>query len=522
MKERKEKTVEKKTAIKNGIWRLVLVVIAITLQVVWLVYILKRVSEIAPWMSTAITAISIIFALVLYSRKINAEIKMPWIMLILVFPVVGIVLYLLIGLNGTTRKMRIRYRMEDAKLFTMMPQDGDVMQALEEEDLYRANMSRNILLHRGMPVYRNTDVSFHKEAILAFEALKRELHKAEKFIFMEYFAVEDAKAFSEIHAILKEKADAGLDVRLFYDDIGSIGFINTGFMKKMNEEGIKCKIFNPMFPVANFFINSRDHRKITVIDGKVGFTGGYNLADEYFNMTHPYGHWKDSGVMLRGEAVRSLTLLFLEMWNAVRGKDKDERDVRAFLPKASCEGDGKAYVQPYADSPIYPGHVAEDVYLNILNSAEKYVYFITPYLIITDEMLRAFSLAARRGVDVRIITPGIPDKKITYRVTRSYYSGLVDNGVRIFEYSPGFCHAKQCVVDGKTATCGTINLDYRSLYHHFEDGVLIHDEVFAKKVREDFDDTFLQCVEVTEDYRRDRKRRFRLLDLLLRLIAPAL
>ena len=516
------RTAEKKTAIKNSLGRLTFAIIAITAQVVWLVYLLKRISEFFPWMSWVITGVSIILALGLYGRKINAEIKMPWIMLILVFPVVGIILYLLIGLNGTTRKMRRRFRAIDEKLYPLMPQDGKVLRRLEEKSLYAANMSRYILLHRSQPVYQNTDVVFHNETLKALEDLKRELARAEKFIFMEYFAVEDAEAFHEISRILREKAAAGVDVRLFYDDVGSIGFVNRTFIRKMDAAGIRCRVFNPMTPVLNFFMNNRDHRKITVIDGKVAFTGGYNLADEYFNIIHPYGYWKDSGVMLRGEAVRSLTMIFLEMWNAVRDDNLNDEEFHHFLAEAPCSGEGTAFVQPYAESPIYPGHVAEDVYLNILGSAERYAYFFTPYLIITDEITRAFALAARRGVDVRIITPGIPDKKLIYRVTRSYYGQLVDNGVRIFEYSPGFCHAKQCVVDGKTAAVGTINLDYRSLYHHFENGVLVHDCAFAERVREDFEDSFRKSTEVTENYRRDRKRRFRLVDLLLRLIAPAL
>ena len=192
------------------------------------------------------------------------------------------------------------------------------------------------------------------------------------------------------------------------------------------------------------------------------------------------------------------------------------------MPKAACKGEGKAYIQPYADTPIDNEHVGENVYMNILNSAQDYVYFVTPYLIITDEMNRAFALAARRGIDVRIVTPGIPDKKAIYRITRSYYGRLVDNGIRIFEYTPGFCHAKQCVSDDKTAICGTINLDYRSLYHHFENGVLVHDETFATTMREDFEDMFLECREVTEDYRQNRARRMRLFDLILRLFAPLL
>ena len=261
---------------------------------------------------------------------------------------------------------------------------------------------------------------------------------------------------------------------------------------------------------------------MTTVDGKVGFTGGYNLADEYFNITHPYGLWKDSGIRLEGDAVRSLTITFLEMWNAVKRSDKDDTDFKKYLPYTDYVAKGKAFIQPYADTPIDNEQVGEDVYMSMVDKAEKYCYFMTPYLIITDEMIRAISLAAKRGVDVRIITPGIPDKKMVYRVTRSFYNGLVRNGVRIYEWTPGFCHAKMSVTDDKMAVCGTINLDYRSLYHSFENGCFIVDNTCATAIKEDFDRTFKQCREVTEEYKTGRKSVIRLGQLFLRLFAELL
>ena len=275
-------------------------------------------------------------------------------------------------------------------------------------------------------------------------------------------------------------------------------------------------------PGLNIFLNNRDHRKITVVDGKVGFTGGYNLADEYFNLTHPYGMWKDTGIRLEGDAVKSLTITFLEMWNAVKRSDKDDVDFEKYLLKYDYKAEGKAFVQPFADIPIDNEQVGEDVYISMADKAEKYCYFMTPYLIITDEMTRAISLAAKRGVDVRIITPGIPDKKMIYRVTRSFYNGLVRNGVRVYEWTPGFCHAKMCVTDDKMSVCGTINLDYRSLYHHFENACFIADEKLAKDIRKDFEATFKQCREVTEEYKTGRKSVLRLSQLFMRLFAGLL
>lgn len=316
---------------------------------------------------------------------------------------------------------------------------------------------------------------------------------------------------------MKDRAAHGVEVRIFYDDVGSIGFINHDFRKRMEENDIACRVFNPIIPVLSVFMNNRDHRKITVIDGKVGFTGGYNLANEYFNITHPYGHWKDTGIRLEGDAVKSLTVMFLEMWNAVK---KTDQDYQKYLPETDYQAKQDGFIQPYADSPLDDEHVGESVYMNLIAHAKKEIYFTTPYLIITDEMNRALGLAAKRGVDVRIVTPGIPDKKLIYKVTRSYYAGLVRQGVRIYEYTPGFIHAKQCVCDGEAATCGTINMDYRSLYLHFENGAFLYNCDAVKEMRKDFEHIFTESTEVTEKYKSGRSAVLRGTQCLLRLFAP--
>jgi cardiolipin synthase len=299
--------------------------------------------------------------------------------------------------------------------------------------------------------------------------------------------------------------------------MGSIGFINKDFVKRLEKKGIRCRVFNAFAPGLNIFLNNRDHRKITVIDGRVGFTGGYNLANEYFNLTHPYGHWKDTGIRLEGDAVRSLTVMFLEMWYAVK---KDGEDIAGFLAMHDYRAKEAGFIQPYADSPMDREQVGENVYISLAESAVNYVWFITPYLILTDEMIHAFGLAAKRGVDVRVITPGIPDKKMVYSVTRSYYNTLVENGVRIYEYTPGFCHCKMCVTDDTAATNGTINLDYRSLYHHFENGCLYYGCQAVQETKADFDAILAQSTEVTEQYRTGRNAMLRFSQMVLRLFAP--
>ena len=452
----------------------------------------------------------------IYGETYNSAYKMSWIVLILAFPILGVCLFVLFGNEGSTAMIRHHLANIDTQTDKLLNQKPDVLEHLKK-DRRIYNQSWYLWNKAGFPVYQNTDVRFYKDTCEALEAQKEELKKAEKFIFMEYHAIQDSTAWAGIEAILKEKAASGVDVRVFYDDMGSIGFLSKPFVKRLQSEGIKCKVFNPVMPVLNVFMNNRDHRKITVIDGKVGFTGGYNLADEYFNLTHPYGQWKDSGIRLEGEAVRSLTVIFLRLWSAL---EKEKEDLSGFFPEVSCDASAQGFVQPYSDSPLDGERTGENVYLNLIKGAQEYVYITTPYLIIDDEMKRELTMAAERGVDVRIVTPGIPDKKLIYSVTRSYYAGLATRGVRIYEYEPGFIHAKQFLADGEIAAVGTINLDFRSLYLHFENGCLFYDCLAVADVKRDFDELFEISREVTGKYSAKQNVAVRGVQCILRLFSP--
>lgn len=510
---------EQKTKVKNSIGRIVFIGISILLQILWIVLIALRLNEYSTYISLFSSILALMLALDIYIKNMNAAMKMPWIMLILVFPVLGVCLYFLFGRTDITKRMRQHFSRIDQELEGKLCQKGEVFQKLRNENIGIANQAYYIWKYGKFPIYQNTDIAFYKEAAEALEAQLEAVSGAEKFIFLEYHAIEDAIAFGRMKKLLIEKVRQGVEVRILYDDVGSVGFINTDFIKRMQAEGILCRVFNPVIPFLNIFMNNRDHRKIMVVDGKVGFTGGYNLADEYFNLVNPYGRWKDTGVKLTGEGVRSFTVMFLEMWNAVRKTDVNYETYLPFLPYQARE---QGYIQPYADCPLDQEHVGENVYLNIIKNAKHYIYFMTPYLIITDEMSRELGLAAKRGVDVRVITPGIPDKKVIYKVTRSYYAGLVRRGVRIFEYTPGFCHAKQCVCDDEAATVGTINLDYRSLYYHFENGVFLYNCSAVGEIKKDFDKTLSECREVTKYYEGRGTSRRRLGQSILRLFAPLL
>ena len=502
----------------NAVLRAAFVAVSLLFQVGWLLLLILELNEYSVWISLATSILSAALVLKLNARTGGSSMKMPWIMLILTFPVMGLSLYLLFEIlrdPGVGKRLKqVRREMEGC-----IPSEAEaVLRRMEREDLSAANQHRYLWKNTRWPVYENTGVDYFAEAVDAFEKMKEDLKKAENFIFMEYFIVEDSTSFWELEEILVEKAKQGVDVRLMYDDIGSVGYVNMLFAKRLQDQGIRCVPFNPAMPVLNLFMNHRDHRKITVIDGKVGYTGGYNLADAYFDRVRPYGKWKDTGLRLEGEAVRSLTAAFLELW-ALQSREKEEYGkFLNVIHKVAAEG----YVQPFADDPMGEERAAENVYLNLISQADRSLYFITPYLIITDELSRSLRLAAKRGVDVRIITPGVPDKKTVYAVTRSYYEGLIRDGVRIFEYTPGFCHAKQCICDGKIVSVGTSNLDYRSLYHHFENNVLISGGAAVKAVAEDFEAMFGQCKEVTQQYQTGSGTMLRTWQYILRLFAPLL
>ena len=515
-------TLEGKASSQNGTKRMIFTLLSIGMELLLIIMLFTRLNVYAEWITVITRILALLLVLSIYARNITSTMKMPWIILILTVPVMGVLLYVLVGLNRGTRDMRKRYEDIDRVLLPMLPENNPELEMLRSKDPSVAGVSDYIQRKAGYPLYHKTDVIYYNDASPALEAQLEAMKSAKDFIFMEYHAIEDSVSWKRIEDVLAERAAAGVDVRVFYDDMGSIGFINTDFVKKLVNRGIACKVFNPFKPGLNVFLNNRDHRKITVIDGKVGFTGGYNLADEYFNLTHPFGEWKDTGVRLEGDAVRSLTVTFLEMWYAGSKEDWHGVEFARYLPETDYHANQEGFIQPYADSPMDNIRVGEDVYISIAEKANRYCWFITPYLILTDEMIHALSLASKRGVDVRIITPGIPDKKMVYSVTRSFYNALAKNGVRIYEWTPGFCHCKMAVADDAVATCGTINLDYRSLYHHFENGCLMAGCHAVTEIREDFEETMAQSKEVTEQYTTVRSAYLKFSQLILRLFAELL
>ena len=470
--------------------------------------------------SAMLSALVLIYII---SDEGNSTIKLSWVVPILIFPVFGTLFYLFLTLQPGTRRINRRIEEVGTKLRPYLLQDPEVLAHYESISASGGNLVRYMNQYGRFPAYENTGVRYFPLGDDMFPVLLEELKKAEHFIFMEYFIVEHGVMWDAILQVLETKVAEGVEVRFMYDGMGNLFTLPHGYEKAMQEKGIQCKIFAPVRPALSSYQNNRDHRKICVIDGHTAFTGGVNLADEYINQKERFGHWKDTAVMLKGEAVWNMTAMFLHMWNVITN-NREDHSLEEYLPHVwhpeAFEGDG--YIQPFCDSPLDNETVGENVYLNIINRAKRYVYICTPYLVIDNEMMTALCLAAKSGVDVRLMTPGIPDKKLVFLLTQSYYEQLLEAGVKIYEYQPGFLHAKSFVCDDEIAVVGTINLDYRSLYLHFEDGVWIYRNQVIYDIKKDFTDTLEYCNPVSLEFCRGRNIAVRAMQSILRLFAPML
>lgn len=500
--------------------RVLFTVLCLLIQLAWLIALVWKLNQYYVWFASVIEIIGLIVVLRINAKSEFSAARLVWTIVILALPLFGIILYLMFGRTGITKRTKVYYEKVAGKYSPELKQEEHILQSLRKENIYIHNQEAYIRRSSGYPVYRNTQTIYYPQAEPALEALLKDMENAREFIFMEYFAVEDSEAFRRIEEVLLRKVSEGVEVRFIYDDFGSIGYVKPEFMRRLNQQGIQCRIFNPLVPFLYIFMNHRDHRKITVIDNRISFSGGFNLADEYFNITHPYGHWKDTGIRLEGDAVKSHTIMFLEMWNFIR--DTDISCEKYLTGNTTFQSPQRGYIQPYSDTPLDNVTLGENVYMNILKNASQYVYITTPYLIIDNEMQKELCMAAERGIDVRIITPGIPDKKLVFLLTQSYYAALIRSGVRIYEYTPGFIHAKGYLCDDQVAVVGTINMDYRSLYLHFECGVYLYDCDAIQDIKKDFTDTFPVCREIGLDYCRKRSVFIRSFQCILRLFAPLL
>lgn len=507
---------------KKGLLRFVfsrisLLAVLIVLQLLVLVGSVSMLDDYWRYFSVILDGISLIAIIYIINEKSNPAFKLCWILFIVVFPVVGLLFYLFMKLQSATKVIRRRLLDLEKQTKPYMTQNEGTVEDLRRSKPANANLAHYLGNTLSFPVHHNTAVKYFPLGEDKFEELKMQLKKATDYIFMEYFIVDEGRMWGEVLEILREKVSEGVEVRFMYDGMCNV-LLPYHFQKKLCQYGIKCKLYSPLRPVLSTYQNNRDHRKICVVDGRVAFTGGINLADEYINEKERFGHWKDTAVMLEGEAVQNFTMMFLQMWNI---SEKRPEDYTKYLtPKNPVVKRELGFVLPYADSPFDRENIGEQVYFHILNHAKKYVHIMTPYLILDNETITTLTYAAKSGIDVKIIMPHIPDKWYAFVLAHTYYAELMQAGVQIYEYTPGFVHAKVFVSDNDTAVVGTINLDYRSFYHHFECGAFIYANPVVQDVEKDFRETLEKCHKMTMADLKALSIWEKLAGRVLRLIAP--
>ena len=492
----------------------------IFVQLALLLFYIFNGSRASLIISRALQWISIAVAIHIISRRDKEAYKLTWVFFILIFPVFGGLLYLFFFCQTHSKKFskrneKIRERLESVRL----PESAFAKAAAQHPD--GARKIEYLEKYAGFPIYENESAEYFSPGERFWERLVCDLEKAEKYIFIESFIIEDGEMWDSVYSVLKRKAAEGVCVRILYDDMGCFLRLPKNFAGELRKHGIACKVFNRFVPLLSAVQNFRDHRKIVAVDGKIAYTGGLNIADEYINKTHPFGHWKDAGVRIEGEGAFSFSLMFLKMWMLA---GNEEHDLSAYLPEKAETAEMKetdGFVQPYASEPLADKNVSEEIYMQIITGAKKYVYIETPYLIIDNSMISALTVAAKSGVDIRIMTPFRWDKRFVHFMTRSYYRELLRAGVKIYEYTPGFIHSKIFVCDDDIATVGSANMDFRSLYLQFECGAFFCGAKIIGEIRDDFLQTVSVCKEITED---DCKSNafVRFLQDLFRLFAPLL
>ncbi len=468
-----------------------------------------------------IGGITLSFAMTFYilNTQIDPSAKLTWVVLVMALPVFGSLLFFFTDLEIGHRALRNRVEKIIENTMEYIPQEEKALADFTKKDPGAASIAKYLRRTGCFPVFDGTDISYFSVGEDMFEVLLDDLKKAEHFIFLEYFIIDEGVMWGKILEILAEKVKAGVDVKVMYDGTNEFGTLPRSYPKMLEKLGIKCKVFSPFSPFVSTHYNYRDHRKIMVIDGKTAFTGGINFSDRYINREAVYGHWKDTAVRLYGKAVKGFTLMFLQMWNIT----EKETEFEPFLsfPTPSPEN-SKGFVIPYGDCPLDKDKVGEMVYIDILNRANRYVHIMSPYLILDGEMETAIKFAAQRGVEVSLILPGVPDKLAPYALAKSHYSALLEAGVKVYEYTPGFIHAKSFVADDTEAVVGTINLDYRSLYHHFECAAYCYESPCIADIEKDFEETVKKCRRVTKENIWQGYKHLKPIAFLLKVIAPLL
>ncbi len=490
-------------------------VIALLIQSFFFIVVILKLREHYLFINTLCTILAVITVLHIANRGGKSGYKILWIIYILAVPIFGVMTYMLLGGGRVFPHVKRKLQKCEDKYVKQLTNSKEIFETLRYNDGLHSRQAEYLNLESGYPIYKNSSVEFLAPGEKFMPRFLEELEKAQKYIFIEFFIIAEGKMWSAISEILERKVTEGVEVKVLFDDFGSIKRQNKNFIKLLKQKGIEVAVFNKIRPSIDIFMNNRNHRKIVVIDGKVAITGGLNIADEYINQLERFGYWMDCAVIVKGEAVNSFLAMFCSTWEFTTGR---EIDISSHI--ASNAAIEKGFLLPYADGPLDDKRPAEGIYMQILNSAQRYVYIATPYLIIDNTMKEALSLAAKSGIDVRIITPHIPDKWYVHPVTQYNYYDLLKAGVRIYEYTPGFIHSKFFVSDDSVATVGTVNMDYRSFILHFECGVWMCNNKTVIDIKEHFENLLLQCEEITFEKHNKSPWYIKIKRAILHLFAP--
>ena len=500
--------------------RVFIVLLLLALQAALLILVLQEAAEYYLVLNIIFMFVSIIYALKLLKKDVSATIKLPIILLLIAFPFIGIFLYYFSFENKMRKKFVKNLKNQTFTLENLYMEDSTIRELLSTDDKMIYHQSQYIANNTFLPVYANIETKYFESGEAFFNSLLEDLKKAKDFIFLEFFIIGNGILWNSILDILKQKIKQGVEVRVIFDDVGSLKVLPYRYNKVLENLGIKCVVFNPILPTLSLVHNNRDHKKIAIIDGMIAYTGGVNIADEYVNKKVRFGHWKDNGIKIVGDATKSFTLMFLETWHYFKDSSEDCSIYLNIMPTIK-NNLYKGYVQPYVGDPMAENDIARNVYLNIINNASDYIYITTPYLAIDQEFLLALTTASQKGVKVKIITPHIPDKSYIFRVTQSYYKTLINHGIKVYEYTPGFIHSKIIIVDDKLATVGTVNFDYRSFYHNYECGIWLYNTDSIDDIKNDFENTINKSIEITDEFIKTNINWFkRLSGEVLKLFAP--
>ena len=501
------------------ILKIVIVVLLFLIQIVGMLLIYTTAQFIYVYARVVYDIAKIATVLYIIYHHDSAAYKISWIIFIMFVPTVGILAYILWGRSKLRMKKELELRKVRVYSENLLQDSHKLLDKIKDEDKYKYNQIEYMTKISGYPIYENYGVEYYDIGEKFFDALKKDLMKAEKYILMEFFIFERGKLWDEIFAILKQKASEGVKITIIMDSLGCLLKKTKNMKEELEEVGIEVYKFNPFSPILNGYINYRDHRKIVVIDGKYGYTGGVNIADEYVNLVSKFGHWKDVGIKVTGDAVWSFTIIFLRTLESI---NKSNIDYNWYKREVSDLEKASGYVLPLADGPENRKSPIENTYIQTINYARDYVYMTTPYFIISESLLTAMLNSARGGVDVRVVVPHIPDKKLVYQATRSYYEVLLEAGIKVYEYKPGFIHSKTLISDDNTSIVGTANLDYRSMNLNFEDIVWTYKTGEEEKIKQDFEKMLSNCIQIDLDIWKARPRITKMVEAIVAAFAPML